>query len=189
MDFTVILERKGSTGYHFEDDQFEPFDTNEESPTTIFGEVFHDGNEIGQIVLYEFYNNREFLSRCDSISGDCSCVAGATCGKSGAILKKYLSGESEYDCIYILDKITINKEYRNQGIGSAIIKNLLKMIRYQFGEGSTIFLCASDYETAKQYGFESDEYEKGKNRLIQFYTRLGFRVVKDNVMVYNELGI
>ena len=104
-------------------------------------------------------------------------------------MEKYLSGESEHDCIYILDKITINKEYRNQGIGSAIIKNLLKMIRYQFGEGSTIFLCASDYETAEQYGFESDEYEKGKNRLIQFYTRLGFHVVQDNVMVYNEPGI
>ena len=63
------------------------------------------------------------------------------------------------------------------------------MIRYQFCEGSTIFLCASDYEMAEQYGFESDEYEKGKNRLIQFYAKLGFRVVKDNVMVYNETDI
>lgn len=189
MDFTVALERNNSIVYQFEDDQFEPFDTNEEAPTLICGEIRVDDNKIGRIMLYELYNNKDFLRHCDSVSGDCSDVAGAICGKSGAILKKYLSGESEYDCVYILDEITIDKKYRNQGIGSAIIKNLLKMIRYQFCEGSTIFLCASDYEMAEQYGFESDEYEKGKNRLIQFYAKLGFRVVKDNVMVYNETDI
>ena len=37
MDFTVALERNNSIVYQFEDDQFEPFDTNEEAPTLICG--------------------------------------------------------------------------------------------------------------------------------------------------------
>ena len=92
--------------------------------------------------------------------------------------------------VYVLDQITIDKEFRNRGIGSVIIKNLLQMINYQFGgRGSTVFLCASDYEAAAQYGFESSEYEKGKNRLIEFYKKLGFCIVKDNIMVYTEKDI
>ena len=140
MNFTVILERKELVTYEFEDDQFEASDADEWEPSLLCGEILVDDKEIGQITIYELYN----------------------------------------------DKITIDKEYRNQGIGSAIIKNLLKMINYQFGEGSTIFLFASAYETAEQYGFESDEYKKETNCLIQFYKKLGFRIVKDNVMVYNE---
>lgn len=189
MDFTVILGRKELVTYEFEDDQFEASDADEWEPSLLCGEILVDNEEIGQITIYKLYNDKNFFNHCDSVSGDLSVVANAICGKSGAILKKYLSGESEYNFVYILDKITIDKEYRNQGIGSAIIKNLLKMINYQFGEGSTIFLCASPYEIAHQYGFESEEYKKETNRLIQFYTKLGFQIVKDNVMVYNELDV
>ena len=188
MNFSIILERKDSVTYEFEDGQFVPSDADEWEPSLICGEILID-DKIGQFTIYELYNDTNFFERCDNFSGDLSVVANAICGKSGAILKKYLSGESEYNFVYILDRITIDKEYRNQGIGSAIIKNLLKMINYKFGEGSTIFLCASPYEIAHQYGFESDEYKKETTRLIQFYKKLGFRIVKDNVMVYNKLDV
>ena len=59
-------------------------------------------------------------------------------------------------------------------------------LSYQFEEASTLFLCASDFEVAKQYGFKSAEFEEAKNRLIKFYSKLGFRVIKDNIMVYHK---
>ena len=49
MDFTVALERNNSIVYQFEDDQFEPFDTNEEASTIICGKIRVDGNKIGLI--------------------------------------------------------------------------------------------------------------------------------------------
>lgn len=189
MNFSVILERKDSVTYEFEDGQFVPSDADEWEPSLIYGEILIDDDKIGQFTIYELYNDTNFFDHCDNFSGDLSAVAGAICGKSGAILKKYLSNKHGYNFVYILDKITIDKEYRNQGIGSTIIKNLLKMTKYQFGEEATIFLCASPYEIAHQYGFKSEEYKKETNRLIQFYTKLGFQIVKDNVMVYNELDV
>lgn len=186
MDFSVTLNRVNSLEYLFEDDEFKPFDTSEGEPSSIWGSILVDDKEIGQILLYEIYNDNDFLYCCDRMSGDCAAIASAICGKSGAVLKKYLCGEAEYNYIYILDQITINSQYRNLGIGSAVVKNLLNMIRYQFNEGSTIFLCASDYEAAHHHGFHSDEYRKGTQQLIQCYTKLGYRVVKDNIMVYND---
>lgn len=186
MNFTVTLDRTNPITYEFDEDQFEIFDDSEDEPISVFGEIFIDGNKIGELTLYEMNNDREFFELCDARSGDCSTIAKAICGKSGAVLKKYLAKESKYEPIYILDNIKIDREYRGQGIGAAVVKNLLKMITYQFGQASTLFLCASDFEAADQYGFDSVEYEEGRNRLIKFYSKLGFRVIKDNIMVYHK---
>lgn len=186
MDFEVILERSNSVIHHFYDGEYSPYDDLEEEPSQICGEILIDGKSIGSIRLYELMNDETFRDQCDAVHGDLEAVASAVCGKSGAVLKKYLSEESEYDYIYILDEIRIDEEYRNCGIGSIVIKNLFKMLNYQFDSGSTIFLCASDFESAAKYGFESDEYENGKTRLIRFYKKMGFRVVKDNIMVCHK---
>ena len=186
MDFEIRLERINSIVHNFRDGNHEPYDLAEDEPSVICGNICIEDESIGSIRLYELCNDKNFFSLLDSVDEDCSIIARVICGKSGAVLKKYLSGESEYDPVYILDQIAIDREFRNRGIGSVIIKNLLKMINYQFGRGSTVFLCASDYESAEQYGFESSEYEEGKNRLIEFYKKLGFRIVKDNIMVYTE---
>lgn len=131
-------------------------------------------------------NDTLFYERCDAVSGDCNVIASCICGKSGAVLKKYLKDEFKFSNIYILDNITINKEYRNHGIGSTIIKNLFKRLIYQFGSASTIFLCASDFESAKLYGFDSENYKTGTKRLIKFYSELGFKTIKNNVMVLHD---
>ena len=60
------------------------------------------------------------------------------------------------------------------------------MMNYQFSSGKAIFLCASDYESADKYGFDSEEYREGTKKLVEFYKKLGFKVVKNNVMVYCE---
>ena len=186
MDFEVILKRSNSVIHNFYDGEYQPYDDIEEEPSQICGKILIDSKRIGGIRLYELMNDETFRDQCASVHGDLETVASAVCGKSGAVLKKYLSEESEYDYIYILDEIKIDEEYRNCGIGSIVIKNLFKMLNYQFDSGSTIFLCASDFESAAKYGFESDEYENGKTRLIRFYKKMGFRVVKDNIMVCHK---
>ena len=189
MDFSIKFEKTDLIEHNFNNGKYEPYDASSDEPTSICGEILIDDKNIGSILLYELCNDENFYDLCDSVSGDLKDIASAICGKSGAILKRYLSGKSEYENVFILDKLSINKEYRNHGIGSVIMKNLPDMIRYQFDAGSTIFLCASDYESAAQYGFESEEYEQGKNRLIRFYKKFGYRVVKDNIMVYTQKSI
>ena len=183
MNFEVTLEHNNSVCHQFTDGNYSPTDSSDEEPVAINGEILIDDKKIGSIRLYELYNEGDVLDQCYSLSADCEAIATAICGKSGRILSRYLSGESQYEPVYILDQIEINKEYRNQGIGSTIIKNLLNMLNYQYGSGRTLFLCASDYESSARYGFESDEYKNGEKRLIRFYKRIGFRIVKDNIMV------
>lgn len=120
------------------------------------------------------------------ISGDCEVIASSICGKRGNVLKKHIPDISDFDTILILDKIEINKNFRRNGIGSGIIRKLIYMMHYQFGSGKAIFLCASDYESADKYGFDSEEYREGTKKLVEFYKKLGFKVVKNNVMVYCE---
>lgn len=186
MDCEVTLERDNSVYHQFTDDNYYPTDSSEEMPIAIHGEILIDDKKIGSICLYELCNKDNVFDQCDSVGGDCEAIAAAICGRSGRILSRYLSGESQYEPVYILDRIEIRKEYRNQGIGSTIIKNLLNMLNYQYGYGQTLFLCASDYESSARYGFDSDEYKKRKKQLIRFYKKVGFRVVKDNIMVLNR---
>ena len=77
----------------------------------------------------------------------------------------------------------VEESYRGKGIGSSVVKKLIYMMNYQFGSGKTLFLCASDFETAHDYGFDSREYKEGTKRLVEFYKKLGFKVVKNNVLV------
>lgn len=186
MNFEVTLERNNSVCHQFTDGCYSPTDWFDEEPVAINGEILIDDKKIGSILLYDLYNKGNVIDQCDTLSADCEAIAAAICGKSGRILSRYLSGESQYEPVYILDQIKINKEYRNQGIGSTVIKNLLNMLNYQYGYGRSLFLCASDYESSSRHGFDSVEYKNGNKRLIRFYKRIGFRVVKDSIMVLNR---
>ncbi|MEG1862732.1 MAG: hypothetical protein RR198_03905, partial [Oscillospiraceae bacterium] len=103
---------------------------------------------------------------------------------NGSVREKLLSKENKYSQIFILDKIEINEKFRHKGIGSSVLKNLPQMLQYQFDAGYTIFLNASDYESASCYGFDSMQYKKGSKRLVEFYKKVGYETIKDNVMVY-----
>ena len=41
-------------------------------------------------------------------------------------------------------------------------------------------------KSSARYGFDSDEYKNGEEQLIRFYKMIGFRVVKDSIMVLNR---
>ena len=187
MDFTVELNRCNDVCFNFYDNECSPVDLVDDEPYQIYGTIKdEDGHEIGDFNLYELDNDCNFYDKCDAVSGDIEVVASTICGKRGNVLKKFIPDTTDFDAILILDKITIKKEYRGKGIGSSVIKKLTYMMNYQFGIGKVIFLCASDFESANEYGFDSVEYKEGTKRLVEFYKKLGFKVVKNNVMVYCE---
>ena len=187
MEFMIELYRCNDICFNVVDGECSPVDLVDGEPYKIFGTIKDDvGREIGDFNLYELYNDCEFYDKCDAMSGDIEVIAATICGKRGNVLKKYIPDATYFDTILILDKITIKKEYRGKGIGSSVVKSLAYMMKYQFGSGKAIFLCASDYEAADKYGFDSDEYKEGTNKLVEFYKKFGFNVVKNNVMVYCE---
>lgn len=183
MRFTVELNRCNDVCFDFIDGEYSPFDLLDGDPYQIYGTINDDnGHEIGDFNLYELEDDCDFYDNCDAMSGDIEAVASAICGKRGNVLKKYIPDSIYFDTILILDKITINREYRGQGIGSSVVKNLLNMINYQFNSGKALFLCASAFELAHEYGFDSAEYKEGTKRLVEFYKKLGFKVIKNNVL-------
>lgn len=186
MNYSVQLERCSNVIFSFDDEECTPIDMYNEEPNSIDGRISLNNEYIGFFRVYELYNDCGFFDRCDAVSEDCKIIASTICGKSGKVLKKYLPDAAEYDAILILDQIEINEKYRGMGIGSNVVKNLLYMIKYQLDSGCAIFLCASDYEAAKKYGFDSDEYRDGCKRLIKFYKKQGFKTIKDNIMVYRK---
>ena len=185
MDFTVELNSCNDVSFNFYDDECSPVDLVDDEPYQICGTIRDEyGHEIGDFNLYELENDSSFYDKCDAMSGDIEVVAFAICGKRGNVLKKYIPDSIYFDTIMILDKITIKNDYRGQGIGSSVVKNLLRMINYQFGSGKALFLCASAFELANEYGFDSKEYKDGTKILVEFYKKLGFKTVKNNVLVF-----
>lgn len=187
MDFTVELNRCNDVCFKFYNNECSSIDLLDGEPYSISGEIKDDvGNQVGKFFLYELDNDNSFWYKCDMISGDCEVIASAICGKRGNVLKKHIPSISDWDTILILDKIEINKNFRGNGIGSSVIRKLLYMMNCQFDSGKVIFLCASDYESADKYGFDSEEYKEGTKKLVEFYKKLGFKVVKNNILVYGE---
>ena len=185
MEFTVELNRCNDVCFDFIDGEYSPVDLLDGDPYQIYGTIKDDnGYEIGDFNLYELEDDCSFYDKCDAMSGDIEVVAATICGKRGNVLKKYIPDSIYFDTIMILDKITIKRECRGLGIGSSVVKNLLQMINYQFGSGKALFLCASAFELANEYGFDSKEYKEGTKRLVEFYKKLGFKVVKDSVLAF-----
>lgn len=179
MDFDIQFDIDKKITFSFCENKFEIFDCEEkEDLTTIYGQICVNDNQVGKIIGYIVQDNQNFFDRCDAVSGDLCAIANAVCNKDGSVSKKYLSNNcKDFEPIFILDKIEVDNKYRNKGIASNILKNLSKMLKYQFDFGSTIFLCASDYENLK-----NSNYEKGSKNLVKFYKKLGFKYIKNNVL-------
>lgn len=74
-------------------------------------------------------------------------------------------GVLEYKDGFIIDSIFINKEYRNKGIGSAIIKELIDKYK-------TLYLCVYEFNFSaislfERLGFKSLKKEQGKIYMIK----------------------
>ena len=84
----------------------------------------------------------------------------------------------DLDVIYI-DKIFIKKEYRNKGIGSAIIRELPKLIRniLKLRPGCLVLLANPFEIEDEEFIAESDKDKIEK--LIKFYEKNGFQRIED----------
>ena len=184
MDFTVKWNKNYNMSFDFINGECNFIDCQNE-PACIVGEIMIEDNCVGQIVGFELYNDESAYSKLDEISGDCAKIAEVICDDMGYIKDEYINEMASFENVFILDNITIEVDFRGKGIGESILKNLSKMLEVQFGCGENIFLCASDFNSAKEFGFESDEYKNGCKKLIKFYEKCGFKLIKDNVMVYN----
>ena len=186
MHYTVEFHREPSCYFAFENGEYTVYNTYEYDPISIAGTITVDDKKIGFLQIYELDNDYTFYSKCDGFSNDCATIAETICSEEGNVLKEHLPKGARYDVIYILDQIVINEEYRGQGIGSGIVKNLLQMLRCQYDQGCAIFLCASDFEVAAKYGFKSNEYLAGCKRLERFYKKAGYFHIKDNVFMHRN---
>ena len=182
MEFEVKFEKDAELYFQFSDGEMEAVDAAAEEAVPVLGQITADGEEIGQIILYDLYNDELLYQKCDELSGDCETVAEAICGKNGRVLAKHLGDLRGCVSIYILDRIEIAPAFRNRGIGSAVMRHLRQMLYSQFGYDAAIFLCASAFEEARQYGFGSAEYAERCEKLISFYRSVGFEVVQGSVM-------
>ena len=90
MEFEVKFEKDAELYFQFSDGEMEAVDAAAEEAVPVLGQITADGEEIGQIILYELYNDELFYQKCDELSGDCETVAEAICGKNGRVLRQHL---------------------------------------------------------------------------------------------------
>ena len=82
------------------------------------------------------------------------------------------------DVLYI-DKIFIEKKYRNVGIGSLIVKELPRLVRQILKlRPGCIVLLANPFEIEEKK-FKPTRDKKKIEKLIQFYSRNGFQRIED----------
>lgn len=188
MEFYMEFVPMTDICYSFQGEDYHAIELHEGEPQPVYAKILDDGDmAIGEVTGFLLYNETDFFARCDCVSGDCCVIAEAVCKKNGAVYAKYVSKEYSYEQIFILDKIHVDELYRNKGIATAVIKNLPSILTYEFSyAGNTIFLYASDYIAAAEYGFDSEEYRLGTERLKRFYQKLGYKTVKGHVMYWKN---
>ena len=90
-----------------------------------------------------------------------------------AWLKKVNSGLGKV--IYI-SRLTINKEFRNKGIGSFVLDNIgkiLHMVTEDYVETIIAEAAALEYKN-------TDKFDKYTDRLLRWYIKHGFKTHKGN---------
>ena len=178
MNFSVSFNIFNEVEHLFDGGKYEVEEIYKRLPIPVDACIKDEEDQsLGMIKGYLLYNDCTFSDKCDNQSGDCSAIAEAICDKKGAV-----DGLDEYTGVFILDRIIIHEPNRGLGIGSAIMKNLLSIVQNQFYSMGAVVFYVSDFESQKEFGVESQEYKDGTERLIKFYEKCGYKVVKENVM-------
>lgn len=78
MEFEVKFEKDAELYFQFSDGEMEAVDAAAEEAVPVLGQITADGEEIGQIILYELYNDELFYQKCDEfIRSATNCPATA----------------------------------------------------------------------------------------------------------------
>lgn len=67
MEFEVKFEKDAELYFQFSDGEMEAVDAAAEEAVPVLGQITADGEEIGQIILYELYNDELFYQKCDEL--------------------------------------------------------------------------------------------------------------------------
>lgn len=87
--------------------------------------------------------------------------------------------------IIYIDRLFINKEFRNQGIGGMILKNIYSIIRYmaKLDVGCVALLANPFEENSDTTIDDKDQIEK----LIKFYEKCGFERIEETQYMFKDL--
>ena len=176
MNYTVKFDVPSEMEHTFNEGKYEVRDLYESIPLPVIAYIEDEKcQQIGEIKGYFLYNTPDFLYKCDNESGDIAVIAEGICDEN-----EMVDMLEEDAGVFILDNLLIFESHSGLGIGSSIMKNLPHMVNNQFNLVNAIFLCASDF--TNDSGFDSQEYKEGTDRLIKFYEKCGYEVIKDSVM-------
>lgn len=172
---TVKLDKTLTNAYGIYDDYVMPY----AAPvyTTITGEILRNNDVVGRMTMYELDGNIELQDMRLQIPGDIAVIAEAVCGSNGKI--KY-----DLDRFIILDQMYIEPEYRNQGYGNEVLRQLNSMLNGEFGSNiDAILLYASIFDVEEYFSAPIGKFEQDVERLVRFYERNGFCNIENNVMI------
>lgn len=157
---------------------------------------------IGILNGYYFEGSRQDYIKMDSISGDVERIGAVVCGKNGRVGAKYdwvpkdsFRYRAGTPFVVVLDHFEIDKEYRNQGVGTSVMGAVPKILQNELhGLVSSIFLYASAYELLSgvkpsgPFQVIDRAYEEATERLIKLYQSVGFKRADDKVMYFKPDG-
>ena len=105
----------------------------------------------------------------------------------GEIRGEYLSS---FLNLYFIEKININKKYKNKNYDILILKNIIKILMFKDKKivGNIIIKPELDYEIEESSTIEYYKYEQELNNLINSYKDCGFQKIQNTkyMILVNE---
>lgn len=105
----------------------------------------------------------------------------------GEIRGEYLSS---FLNLYFIEKININKKYKNKNYDILILKNIIKILMFKDKKivGNIIIKPELDYEIEESSTIEYYKYEQELNNLINSYKECGFQKIQNTkyMILVNE---
>lgn len=131
---------------------------------------------IGELSGYRIHSSEYKFSTLDAISQDLCDVAEG--------IEQYLrhaekTGEELYGDIYIIDRISIEKKYRDKGVGKCFLAHFIYNTTSSLGD--IVFVNPQPFELK---GLNRVEFKKEAVRLARYYKNLGFKKIKGSHIHY-----
>ena len=105
----------------------------------------------------------------------------------GEIRGQYLSS---FLNLYFIDKISIEKKYKNQNYDILLLSNIIKILMFKDKKmiGNVIIKPELDYKIKENSTIEYYKYEDKLNKLINAYKKCGFEKIQntDYMILVNE---
>lgn len=150
--------------------------SNEKAERTEIGKIYGTCINIQE---YDINEDASFVRVCDEINPDIYSMSEAITDIEGNFLEEII----DFDKLLYLDRIFIDKDYRNNGIGTYIIENLNTIFKFYCNfYFDAIILQAKPQEIDDDFRIQQyvgSNLKLRQRKLIDFYKRLRFCSFKD----------